>query len=113
MKERIKKIFRISVLIGTKQLWELGCNVYQLTREPFLTLKNLQKDRSQKILVAWVVLTPVFLYGVGRIIWDLHKYGKVLIYSYGWVFMTTMLLELGLIIYLAYWSWRVLKDGNS
>ena len=115
MKRKIEIIFRVGGLIAVRQLWELGCNLYQLTREPFLTLKNIKskKDKSQTLLIMVSVLTPMYLYTVGRVGWDLHKYGKVLIYSYGPVFLMTVVLELGLFFYLAYWSWRVIRNGNS
>ena len=112
MGERIKKLGRLGILIGIRQGWFLICNWYQLWREPYLTVKNIRKDKSQMALVAATALWPVWGYVVARVIWDLGKHGSILLIT-GNVFLASMGLQLGVIGYLSYWWWRTGRKNES
>lgn len=110
IKKRFKKIFKISILIGIRQIWKLLCNLYHMVQEPFLTLKTLikVKDKSQIFLISLTAIMPVILYITARILWDVYKYGQIL-NSVGTIFMIITIIELMIFGYLGYWILKVIK----
>lgn len=110
IKKRIKKIAKITFLIGVRQIWKLIANVYHLLNQPFLTIKKLaqERDKSQIFLISAMAVMPLIGYASARIIFDLHVYG-FLKNSVGLIFGITISLELIVFFYLIYWTWKVLK----
>jgi hypothetical protein len=110
LKKRLKKIAKISVLIGLRQTWGWLCNLYLLSYQPFLTIKNLadKRDKSQIFLLGVTVLIPIGFYGVMRIVWDKMMYGVVL-RSVGPVFLATVLVEIIIFSFFAYWIYQVMR----
>lgn len=106
--KRIKNIAKISVLAGARQAWGLGCNLYLLTYQPYLTIKTIweQKDKSQMFLLGMTAVSPALVYGAARILWDKWKYGVVL-ESVGGVFGIMAVVQIGILGYLGYWVMRV------
>jgi hypothetical protein len=107
--KRIRKILELSFLIAVRQTWQLICNLYNLIREPFLTLNNIIKikDKSQIFLIAGTAIMPIIGYITARVIWDMYKYGSVL-KSVGLIFAVTMIIETVIFLYLGYWTIKVL-----
>lgn len=111
IKKRIKKLFELSALISVRQGYFLGRNWYELMREPFLTIKDLKesRDKSQIFLISLTALTPLFIYVVARIIYDLIKYHSLLILT-GNVFKMAMLFQGLVLAYLSYWTIKVFQE---
>lgn len=109
--KRVKNIFKLGVLIGIRQMWGLGRNLYLLTYQPYLTLKDIRekRDKSQLVLVSIFVILPAVGYILLRIIWDRWKYGLVLP-SVGSVFVGVAVIEILMLAYVGYWTWRVIKE---
>jgi len=99
-------------LIAIRQAYFLGDNIYQLYYSPYLTIKKLKdsRDKSQILLILLAGLTPVILYIVGRIIWDLFRYGELMAVT-GNVFVIMGLIQLVVILYLGYWTLKVFKNS--
>lgn len=112
--KRVSNIIRLGVLIAIRQIWGLLRNLYLLTYQPYLTLKEIwdTRDKSQFFLLLWTAVSPGLTYIILRIVWDKWQYGVVLP-SIGGLFWGVLVVEIGVFIYLAYWSWRVIKDGDS
>jgi len=57
----------------------LGRNCYELIYQPEVTIKELYDDfdKSQMMLLVLTALTPLILYVILRVIWDLIMYGNV------------------------------------
>jgi hypothetical protein len=110
IKKRIKKIFKLSILIGARQIWKLLCNLYHLATEPILTIKTLikQRDKSQIFLIFIVFLIPVISYFLARIIWDYYLYGSI-IPSVGGFFVAAITVQILLLWYLGYWVLKVIS----
>jgi hypothetical protein len=110
MKKRIKKIFKLTVLIAARQIWKLLCNLYHLITEPFLTLKNLikERDKSQIFLITIFFLMPILAYFIARIVWDYYRYG-LLINDVGMFFSIAIIIQIILLLYLGYWVLKVMK----
>ena len=89
----------------------MGRNWYQLIREPYLTIKDLKesRDKSQIFLVSLTALSPLFLYVVLRIIYDLIRYHSLVIVT-GEVFKLAILIQTLVLFYLGYWVVRVFKE---
>jgi len=104
MKKRIKKIFKLTILIAARQIWKLLCNLYHLITEPILTIKTLikEKDKSQIFLIIMVILTPIIAYFLARIIWDYYRYGLV-IKNVGMFFGMAVGMEILIFSYLGFW----------
>lgn len=112
IKKRIKKIIKLSFLIGVRQIWKLLCNLYNIIEQPFLTLKTLivkDKDKSQIFLVTIVILSPLLAYSVARIIWDYYRFGSI-INGVGIFFLVVSVIELLVLGYLGYWIAKVMKN---
>lgn len=111
IKKRIKNLFRLTILIGVRQGYFLGRNWYELMREPYLTIKDLResRDKSQILLISLTALTPLFLYIVLRIIYDLVRYHSLLIVT-GNVFKLAILFQGLVLIYLGYWVIKVFRE---
>jgi len=111
MKKRIKNIFKLTVLITARQIWKLLCNLYHLITEPFLTLKILikERDKSQIFLIGLIFLMPIIAYFLARIVWDYYRYGLI-IKEAGMFFSIAIIVQIGLLLYLGYWVWKVMKN---
>lgn len=114
MKKRVKKIFRLVVLISARQMWKLLCNLYHLLTQPFLTLKMLvgERDKSQIFLVGLVVLMPITAYFTARIVWDYYRYGLI-INDVGMFFVMAMIVQIILLLYLGYWVLKVISKRHD
>jgi len=111
MKKRIKNIFKLTVLIAARQIWKLLCNLYHLITEPFLTLKILikERDKSQIFLIGLIFLMPIIAYFLARIVWDYYRY-RLIIKEAGIFFSIAVVVQIGLLLYLGYWVWKVMKN---
>lgn len=111
MIRRVSKIITLSFLIAIRQSWRFVCNLYLISYQPYLTIRNLveQKDKSQLFLLGVLAISPVVTYTLGRVIWDMYHYGGVLT-SVGWVFLFMLILQSVVWGYLGYWFWRVIKN---
>ena len=101
---------KLGILIGTRQLYLLGRNIYNLYYSPYLTLKKIRNDgdKSQFVLVTVAALTPVVVYIVLRIIYDLLKYGRLIVAT-GNVFVIMGIIQTSVLAYLGFWTLQVLK----
>ena len=110
IKKRIKKIFKLTILIAARQIWKLLCNLYHLISEPFLTLKRLikERDKSQFFLIGLVFLMPIISYFLARIVWDYYRYGLI-VKDVGVFFSVSLIVEIILLMYLGFWILRVMK----
>lgn len=113
IKKRARNIIRLGFLIGVRQIWGLGRNLYLLTYQPYLTLKEIRekRDKSQFFLITSAVVLPAVIYVGLRIVWDQWQYGMMLP-SVGSVFWGVAVIETLVIGYLGYWTWRVIKNGK-
>ncbi len=114
IRKRAKNIFKLGVLIGIRQIWGLGRNLYLLAYQPYLTLKEIRekRDKSQFFLISWAVVLPAVAYIILRVVWDRWRYG-VIMPTVGSLFWGVVIVEIGVIGYLGYWTWRVMSDGDS
>lgn len=89
----------------------MGRNWYELMREPYLTIKTLKesRDKSQIFLISLTALTPLFLYVILRIVYDLVRYHSLLIVT-GEVFKLAILFQGLVLIYLTYWIFKVFME---
>jgi hypothetical protein len=111
IEKRIKKILELIFLITTRQLYFLGRNWYLMTYEPYLTIKEIweKRDKSQIFLIFLSALTPIMVYVVARIIYDLIKYNQLLFMT-GKVFEYMVVIQILIIGYLGYWIVKVIRD---
>jgi len=114
IKKRVKKISRLAVLIGIRQIWGLLCNLYLLIYQPFLTLRTIKgkRDKSQFVLVSGAAIMPVVIYVIARMCWDYFRYGRIL-EGVGIVFAMTVLTEGLIFSYLLYWTGRVIWKNHN
>ena len=110
IKKRIKKIFKLTILIVVRQVWKLLCNLYHLITEPFLTLKLLisERDKSQIFLMGIIFLMPIIAYFLARIVWDYYRYGLI-IDKVGIFFTLAISIQIILLLYLGYWVLKVIR----
>lgn len=110
IRKRIKKIGKLMGLISIRQGWKLGVNIYQLIQEPYLTLETIreEKDKSQIALLILTILSPALVYSGVRIAWDWLLFGRI-IYTTGIVFSVAATIQLIFLLYIGYWSWKVIK----
>ncbi len=111
IKKRIKNLFKIGALIGIRQGYFLGRNLYELLREPYLTLRELKesRDKSQIFLISLTALSPLIWYLILRIIYDLIKHGRLILVT-GPAFELVVVIEILIFLYLIYWVLMVLKE---
>lgn len=111
IEKRVKKLFKLGTLLGVRQGYFLGRNLYELLREPYLTLRELRekRDKSQIFLISLTALSPLLVYLFLRIIYDLIKHGSLLLIT-GPIFKIIVGLEILILAYLGYWSLMVLKE---
>jgi len=90
----------------------LGRNIYNLYYRPYLTLKKIRddEDKSQILLICLTALTPLFIYVILRIVYDLLKYGRIFLVT-GNVFIAAIGIQAILLGYLTYWTLMVLKKS--
>lgn len=114
IRKRVKKIFKLTGLIGIRQAWGLLCNLYLLGYQPFLTLRTIKgkRDKSQFVLVSGVAIMPVIVYVIARICWDYFRYGRIL-EGVGVVFTVMVLIEGLIFSYLLYWTMRVIRKNHT
>ena len=114
IRKRVKKIFKLTGLIGIRQMWGLLCNLYLLVYQPFLTLRTIKEkgDKSQFVLVSGMAIVPVIIYVIIRMSWDYFRYGRIL-EGVGGVFVIMMLIEGLIFSYLLYWAVRVIRKNND
>jgi hypothetical protein len=112
--KRTKKIAKLSILVGIRELWGLGCNLYLLTYQPFLTLRTIRakRDKSQSLLVGMVAISPLLAYGLARAVLDILMYGRWM-KSVGLIFGLTLLIELLILGYLGYWAGVVIGKNHK
>ncbi len=110
IKKRIKNIFKLTILIASRQVWKLLCNLYHLITEPILTIKTLikERDKSQIFLIIMVVIAPITAYFLARIIWDHYRYGLV-VRDVGMFFGMSVTLEIILLVYMGFWLIKAIK----
>ena len=111
IEKRLKNLLKLGILIAVRQAYFLGANIYQLYYSPYLTIKKIKDtgDKSQTFLILMAALTPVIFYILGRIIWDLIRYGEILAMT-GNVFIVMGIIQVAVILYLGYWTLKVLKN---
>lgn len=109
--KRIKKLFRLSALISLRQGYFLGRNWYELMREPYLTIRELKmsRDKSQIFLISLTAFSPLFLYIILRIIYDLIRYQSLIIVT-GEIFKLAIYFQAMVLAYLGYWTVKVFKE---
>lgn len=112
IKKRIKKIVRLGLLIGIRQILLLGKNIYHLISEPLITLVKIKKDKSQKFLLFIAVFLPIFIYGTARLFWDHYRFGTMLS-AVGIFFYLIISIEIIIGIYLGYWIMRMILKNNT
>jgi hypothetical protein len=112
IKRRIKKLFRLSALLSLRQGYFLGRNWYELMREPYLTIRELKesRDKSQIFLITLTAFTPLFLYVILRIIYDLVVHHSLLLIT-GEVFKLAIYVQGLVLFYLGYWVFKVFQEG--
>lgn len=95
-------------------MWGLGRNLYLLAYQPYLTLKEIRekRDKSQFFLITTAVVLPAVVYAGLRIVWDRWRYGTIMP-RVGSIFAGVAVTEVIVVGYLAYWTWRVMKNGDS
>lgn len=111
LKKRITNIVKLTGLIGIRQGFFLTRNWYLLLTRPYLTIKDIKnsEDKSQIFLIIVTAFAPMGIYVIGRILWDLWKYGEVL-WMTGNVFLIMGIIQAIIIGYLGYWFARVIKE---
>ena len=110
IEKRIKNLSKLTILIGVRQSYFLGRNIYELYYQPYLTLKEIieKRDKSQIFLITVAALTPVIIYLLARLTWDLIKYHRVLMLT-GNVFVVMAIIQTVVLAYLGYWTLKVLN----
>lgn len=113
IEKRLKNIWKLSFLIGVRQLYFLGRNIYELYYQPYLTIKDIKdkRDKSQTFLIALAAITPTIIYFLARIIWDLAKYHQILPMT-GKVFVVAVGIQVAVLAYLGYWTLEVLRKDR-
>lgn len=111
IKKRVKNLFKLTGLISLRQGYFLGRNWYELMREPYLTIKDLKesRDKSQIFLISVSAFTPLLVYLLARIIYDLIRYHSLLIVT-GGVFKVALLIQGLILLYLGYWVIKVFQE---
>ncbi len=101
----------MSGLIAARQGWKFLCNLYLLSYQPFLTIRNLieEKDKLQLFLLLLLAISPGTIYILARVVWDTYRYGGVLT-SVGVVFLVMLIAQCSVFGYLGYWFWKVMKN---
>lgn len=113
IKKRIRKIYKLSILIAVRQIWKLIENLYHLVNQPFLTIKDLvrTRDKSQIFLLFLTVSAPIILYISARILWDYYRY-KHFLPAVGGFFKLVIIIEVIVFLYIGYWTHKVFKKND-
>lgn len=113
IRKRIKKIYKLSILIAVRQIWKLVENLYHLVNQPFLTIKELirTKDKSQIFLLGMTVTSPGILYLSARLLWDWYRF-KHLVPAVGGFFKLVIIIETIVFVYIGYWAFRAFKKND-
>lgn len=79
--------------------------------EPYLVINDLKesKDKSQIFLIGVTAFTPLFLYVILRIIYDLIRYHSIILVT-GGVFRAAILVQGIILVYLGYWVIKVFQE---
>lgn len=82
-----------------------------LLTEPYGTIKNIivSEDKSQIFLIGVTAFSPMGIYIIMRIVWDLLKYKQIL-WMTGNAFLVMGIVQVIILGYLAYWMVKVLKN---
>jgi predicted membrane channel-forming protein YqfA (hemolysin III family) len=111
IKNRLKKVLGLGILIGIRQGYFLLRNIYELYYQPYLTIKELvnKRDKSQIFLIIVAALTPVMIYILARVIYDLIRFGRLIALT-GNVFLVMGIIQLVVLSYLGYWTLKVMRN---
>ena len=110
IEKRINHLWKLTALIGIRQGYKLGRNIYELFYQPEITIKELidDFDKSQMVLLIATALIPLFAYLIFRVVWDLIKYGNMAaLFGNGLNFV--LFLEALIFVYLGYFVVKVLR----
>ena len=79
--------------------------------QPYLTIKDLwnKRDKSQILLMTISALAPAIIYTIGRIVWDILNYHRLLFVT-GNVFVLAVIIQTAVLMYMGYWVLKVLRD---
>ena len=107
IKNRLKKIGRLTGLIVVRQIIFLGRNLYHLIVEPNVAIRELwaKKDKSEMLLLALVLTMPSWGYMASRIMWDAANYG-VLMPRTGAVFQIALTIQALIFCFIGWGLWR-------
>lgn len=113
IEKRLKKLWKLTVLISARQIYLLGRNWYLLVTQPYLTVKQIKdsEDKSQIFLILLTAISPVVVYVVARVVWDLVKYQRLLMLT-GKVFLGMGMVQMIIFIYLGYWILMVIRKDK-
>lgn len=113
MKKSFKKILKISVLLGVREIYLSLRNLYGLICHPFLTVKRIEKDKdlSQGILIfglpGYFWLVAIFILAILRFLIGIRG-------NLGWIAQTSfasITFTSGLFfLYLLYWLCLTFKN---
>lgn len=103
-------MIKLSLLIAIRQIYKLGRNCYELFYLPEITLRELidDFDKSQMLLLVLTALTPLILYVILRVIWDLIVYGNIAA-IFGLGLNIVLFIEAVIFAYLGFYLVKVLK----
>ncbi|MBU2592417.1 hypothetical protein KKD61_03075 [Patescibacteria group bacterium] len=114
-----KRIFKIASLIGLRESWLLFKNSLGLVYHPFLTLRQIRKKRdfSQTFLVISLIVSPLtislfltlILFISSRLFHFYLPYEREALL---FLVIFSSLFVLSSILYLAYWSLKVIKKNH-
>jgi len=81
--------------------------------QPYLTVKQIKdsEDKSQIFLILLTAVSPVVVYVVARLVWDLIKYQRLLMLT-GKVFLGMGMVQMIIFIYLGYWILMVIRKDK-
>lgn len=101
---------KLSSLIVIRQVYKLSRNCYELIYEPEITIRELMDDfdKSQILLLVLTALTPLFVYLILRVIWDLIMYGNVAV-IFGSGLNLVLFIEVLIFAYFGYFLIKVLR----
>lgn len=120
LKQSLKKIFYLTILLFLKESWFLFTNIIGLIYHPFLTLRKIRQkhDLSQIALVILTAILPLFsaLFTTGIVYLAIICFGISLPALIKQLLLLIDFLTLAItfltFIYLAYWSYQVITKNH-
>lgn len=120
LKQSLKNIFRLTILLILKESWLLFANVIGLIYHPFLTLRKIRQkhDLSQSALITLTAILPLFttLFTTGIVYLAIICFGISLPALIKQLLLLIDFLTLAItfltFIYLAYWSYQVITKNH-